>query len=257
MTLITPPISVPDPNTDDLYRDPNNPPIAVQDPNPQESIHDPTDPNNTPIPPELQLPPPVKDPIRDPNNPPSAVQDPTPHDNQRPPPIPPRSIGYKNTSMKDLEKKHRDINKSISPLQRQLDKLNNQKAHIESCLNFFETDQTGFMNTYQPPTPATSPEERERDSSLPPPIPPRPTLFTLWEHLGCTLFDTLPKDNVWSCSHSCTRTGSHHSDNTGHSTGSTEDPLPEPFSLFGHSSPLSISYSMPLSFTFTGTRSKL
>ena len=49
------------------------------------------------------------------------------------------AIGTEKTSMKDLEKKHKNIQKEIAPLQKQLEKLNNEKAHIESCQNFFET----------------------------------------------------------------------------------------------------------------------
>ena len=58
--------------------------------------------------------------------------------------------------MKDLEKKHKNIQKEIAPLQKQLEKLNNEKAHIESCQNFFESDETGFMNTFQSPQPSCS-----------------------------------------------------------------------------------------------------
>ena len=43
------------------------------------------------------------------------------------------AIDNEKKSMKDLEKKHKNIQKEIAPLEKQLEKLNNEKAHIESC----------------------------------------------------------------------------------------------------------------------------
>ncbi|MCG8620381.1 MAG: hypothetical protein MJE68_00060, partial [Proteobacteria bacterium] len=105
------------------------------------------------------------------SNPPNAVQDPTPDDaagsGPPRPPIPPLPLDYQNepvsdltssfwtininptSTVKDLEKQHKEIKKQIAPLQQQLNKLYEEQAHIESCRDFFETDATGFMNTYQ------------------------------------------------------------------------------------------------------------
>ena len=146
------------------------------------------------------------------------------------------AIDNEKKSMKDLEKKHKNIKKEIAPLEKQLEKLNNEKAHIESCQNFFESDETGFMNTFQPPDPPAPPEESERES--PPPLdPPRPgSTLNLWQHLGKTLLDALPTDNEWSRSHSGRHRSPHRSTTTSSTTVSSDD-LPQPFGLFCHSSP--------------------
>ena len=145
------------------------------------------------------------------------------------------AIDNEKKSVKDLEKKHKNMKKQIAPLEKQLEKLNNEKAHIESCQNFFESDETGFMNTFQPPDPPAAPEESERES--PPPLdPPRPdSTLNLWQHLGKTLLDALPKDNEWSRSHSGRRRSPHRSTTTS-STNVSSDDLPQPFGLFCRSS---------------------
>ena len=106
---------------------------------------------------------------------------------------------YEKTSTKDLKKKDKELQTKKISVQRQLQKLLNNKAHIECSLDYFETDQYDFMNTLETnSTPPSEPDERA-PSPLPPPVPPRSV--SLWEHLGLTLAAALPKDNEWSRGH--------------------------------------------------------
>ena len=150
------------------------------------------------------------------------------------PPIPPLPVGYKNMTVKQLEKKHKHIQKEIAAQRKELEKLKNEKAHIECCLDYFETDEQDFMCTLQGPS--TPPEEEETaslgaKSESPSPSPPRPSFL---EHLGTTLLSALPTEDIWSRSDRTYR----NTPNPGYSaSGNTwwteEDPLPEPFTLFG------------------------
>ena len=60
---------------------------------------------------------------------------PAPRDNEicdpQPPPIPPMPKGYKKTSIKDLEKKHKEVKKTIKQLEKELDKLYIEKIHLD------------------------------------------------------------------------------------------------------------------------------
>ena len=157
------------------------------------------------------------------------------HLNSPPPPIPPMPRKYEKTSTKDLKKKDKELQKKIISVQRQLQKLLNDKAHIECCLDYFQTDQDDFMNTLETnSTPPSEPEPDERAPS-PPPLPVPPRSVSLWEHLGSTLVAALPKDNEWSRGHGSGH-GTYHagySSGNRHQSRRDSDPLPEPFTLFG------------------------
>ena len=152
-----------------------------------------------------------------------------------PPPIPPLPVGYKTMTVKQLEKKHKHIQKEIAAQCKELEKLKNQKAHIEVCLDYFETDEQDFMCTLQGPS--TPPEEEETaspgtKSESPSPSPPRPSFL---EHLGTTLLSALPTEDIWSrsdCTHRNTPNPSGYSA-SGSTRQTEDDPLPEPFTLFG------------------------
>ena len=117
-----------------------------------------------------------------------------------------------------------------------------EKAHIESCLDYFEMDQEDFMQTVEtyhtPSTPPSSPPSPPRDcSTMPPPIPPRPSFL---QDLGSNLLSAIPPDKVWSHSdHSYhTHRMDYHSYNTGGSSEPNYDPpLPQSFSMFSCRSP--------------------
>ena len=92
---------------------------------------------NNPIPPELQLPPPFHD--GNPLNPIPAENNPIPPELQLPPPLHlncppfhPCPFIIKKTSIKDLERKDKQIKKSKASLEIQLNKLMFEKAHIQS-----------------------------------------------------------------------------------------------------------------------------
>ena len=152
-----------------------------------------------------------------------------------PPPIPPLPVGYKTMTVKQLEKKHKHIQKEIAAQCKELEKLKNQKVHIEVCLDYFETDEQDFMCTLQGPS--TPPEEEETaslgaKSESPSPSPPRPSFL---EHLGTTLLSALPTEDIWSRSnHTHRNTPNPGGYSASGSTRQTEDdPLSEPFTLFG------------------------
>ena len=66
---------------------------------------------------------------------------PAPRDNKirdpQPPPIPPMPKGYKKTCIKDLEKKHKEVKKTIKQLEKELDKLYIEKIHLDGCIGYF------------------------------------------------------------------------------------------------------------------------
>ena len=150
-----------------------------------------------------------------------------------PPPMPPLPVGCKTMTVKQLEKKHKHIQKEIAAQRKELEKLKNQKAHIEVCLDYFETDEQDFMCTLQGPS--TPPEEEETaslgaKSKSPSPSPPRPSFL---EHLGTTLLAALPTEDIWSCSDCTHRNRPIPGGYSGSTRWSEDDPLPEPFTLFG------------------------
>ena len=224
---------------DDIPIPPDNIPIPpddipiLQDNNPMPA-------ENNPIPPELQLPPVIHH--SDPLNP-------IPQHSNRSSPIPPMPIKYEKTSIKELEEKDKQIKKSITALQNQLKDLMFEKTHIQSCLDYFETDQEDFMKTVEtyhtPSTPPSSPPSLLRDRSpMAPPILPRPSFL---QHMASSLLAVMPPDNAWSCSEHLYRMN-YHSNNTGGRTELNYDPpLPESFSMFRCRSPPSISCLRPCS----------
>ena len=162
----------------------NQHPIIAHHQIPQDQEHlapQNADANDTAIPPDLRLPPPICD--DDPPLPPP----------QQPPPIPPIPRKYEKTSTKDLKKKDKELTKKIISVQRQLQKLLNDKAHIECCLDCFETDQDDFMNTLETnSTPPSEPDKRA-PSPPPPPVPPQ-NLFhygNIWVRLSLQLYQQI------------------------------------------------------------------
>ena len=91
-----------------------------------------------------------------------------------PPLLHPCPIIIKKTTIKDLEKRDKELNKSIASLLKQLDKLNFEKAKIECCLDYFQTDQDNFMETVEnyhaTSTPQSSPPPSPKSHS-PVPLP--------------------------------------------------------------------------------------
>ena len=185
-------------------------PPHIRDGDPQYPI-----PADTPIPPELRLPPPLV--------------------LNRPPPIPPMPENYKKTAIKDLEKKDTELKKSIISLERQLEKLNFEKAHIECCLDYFQMEQDDFMETVEnyhtTSTPQSSPPSSPRSRSpMPPPVPPRPSFL---QCMATSFLSAVPKDNSWSRCHNdiCTYSFHYTCPGTGRANES-DPPLPESFTLF-------------------------
>ena len=173
---------------------------------------------NNPIPPELQLPPPFSG-DSDPQNPipvdnpiPPELRLPPPLVLNCPPPIPPMPDNYQKTTNKDLEKKDKELKKSIASLEKQLEKLNFEKAHIECCLDYFQTEQDDFMETvekyHSTSTPQSSPSSSPRSySPMPLPVLPRPSFLKC---MATRFLSSVPADNSWSrCDHS-TRSYSFH-----------------------------------------------
>ena len=142
---------------------------------------------------------------------------------------------YKKTTMKDLEKKDKELKKSIISLEKQLEKLNFEKAHIECCLDYFQTEQDNFMETVEnyhtTSTPESSPPSSPRSCSpTPPPVLPRPSFL---QCMATSFLSAVPKDNSWSwCDHD-THTYSFHYTYPGSGRANESDPpLPESFPLF-------------------------
>ena len=143
---------------------------------------------------------------------------------------------YKKTTIKDLEKKDKELKKSIISLERQLEKLNFEKAHIECCLDYFQTEQDNFMETVENyHTTSTPPSSR---SPTPPPVPPRPFFL---QCMATSFLSAVPKDNSWSRCDNDIRTYSFHYTYPGTGrTNESDPPLPESYPLFngtGHLPP--------------------
>ena len=126
---------------------------------------------------------------------------PAPRDNEicdpQPPPIPPMPKGYKKTCIKDLEKKHKEVKKTIKQLEKELDKLYIKKIHLDGCIGYFNDDSEDFMKQINPPSPPP-----DDPSPPPPPIPPRPQEHqkSFVEHLGSALFSAIPRQEQWTSS---------------------------------------------------------
>ena len=154
--------------------------------------------------------------------------------------------------MRDFIKKYLHLNssavnnssakKSIASLEKQLNELMFEKAHIQSCLDYFQTDQDNFMQTvetyHSPSTPPSSPPSPPRDRSpMPPPILPRPSFL---QSMASSLLSSIPADNTWSrCDRSYhTHTLHYSSGGTGGTNeGNNDPPLPESFTMFWRRTP--------------------
>ena len=150
--------------------------------------------------------------------------------------------------LRTWKKIDKELKKSIISLERQLEKLNFEKAHIECCLDYFQMEQDDFMETVEnyhtTSTPQSSPPSSPRSHSpMPPPVPPRPSFL---QCMATSFLSAVPKDNSWS--HHCpltshrdhdTRTYSFHYTYPGTGRANESDPpLPESFPLFnGHRTP--------------------
>ena len=170
---------------------------------------------------------------------------PAPCDNEirdpQPPPIPPMPKGYKKTCIKDLEKKHKEVKKTIKQLEKELDKLYIKKIHLEGCIGYFNDDSEDFMKQINPPSPPP-----DDPSPPPPPIPPRPQEHqkSFVEHLGSALFSVIPRQEQWTSS-VCTHQFAFECDHRGERVERHEDPpLPESFTLFREHPP-SFVYNPP------------
>ena len=151
------------------------------------------------------------------------------------PPIPPMPKNYKKTTIKGLEKKDKELKKSIISLEKQLEKLNFEKAHIECCLDYFQIEQDNFMETVEnyhtTSTPQSNPPSSPRSRSHTPlPVPPRPSFL---QCMATSFLSPVPKDNSWSqCDHD-TRTYSFHYTYPGTGRANESDPpLLKSFPLF-------------------------
>ena len=203
---------------------------------------------NSAFPPELQLPPPFHDgdqqtnkshPCRkQPHSPRTAITSSPNFPPNHPHPIPPMPINYQKTTIKCLERKDKELKKLIASLEKKLDKLNFEKAHIESCLDYIQTDQDDFMQTVEnyhfTSTPQSSPPSSPRSRSpTPPPVPPRPSFL---QSMATSLLSSIPVENSWSWGDHSYHTYSLHYSFPGN--GRTNEchndlTLPESFALFG------------------------
>ena len=146
-------------------------------------------------------------------------------------------INYQKTTIKDLERRDKELKKSIASLEKQLDKLNFEKAHIECCLDYFQTDQDNFMETvenyHSTSTPQSSPPSSPRSHSpTPPSVLPRPSFL---QSMATSVLSSIPVDNSWSWYDHSYFTYSFHYSSPG--SGRTNEchndpPLPESFPLF-------------------------
>ena len=142
---------------------------------------------------------------------------------------------FEKTTIKDLEKKDKELKKSIISLERQLEKLNFEKAHIKYCLDYFQTEQDDFMETVEnyhtTSTPQSSPPSSPRSHSpTPPPVPPRPSFL---QCMATSFLSAVSKDNSWSRCDDDIHTYSFHYTHPGTGRANESDPpLPESFPLF-------------------------
>ena len=159
---------------------------------------------------------------------------------QPPPPLPPVPQVYQKTSLKEMEKRQKKLNKEITKLEKQLIKLNLEKDQLASCADFFETDPEDFIKqveTYSTCSTSSDDEETKDTSSTPPPVPPKPPEISFIIALGCALYSAIPShQRQWTSR----RSGYAHSryfgeDQERRREKPDEPPLPEPFTLFGSS----------------------
>ena len=106
-------------------------------------------------------------------------------------------INYQKTTIKDLERKDKELKKLIASLEKKLDKSNFEKAHIESCLDYFQTNQDNFIQTmenyHSTSTPQSSPPSSPRSRPpMPPPVPPRPFFL---QSMATSLLSSILVDN--------------------------------------------------------------
>ena len=137
--------------------------------------------------------------------------------------------GYKKTCIKDLEKKHKEVKKTIKQLEKELDKLYIEKIHLDGCIGYYNDDSEDFMKQINPSSPPP-----DDPSPPPPPIPPRPQEHqkSFVEHLGSALFSAIPRQEQWTSS-VCTHQFALECDRRGEREERRKDPpLPESFTLF-------------------------
>ena len=150
---------------------------------------------------------------------------------------------YKKTTIKDLEKRDKELKKSIASLQKQLEKLNYEKAHIECCLDYFQTDQDNFMENYHYTSTAQSspPPSPKSCSPMPLPVLPRPSFL---QSMATSFLSSIPADNSWSRCDNSTHSYSFHYTSPGSGRSNESDsPLPESFTFSvgaGHPPPIHI-----------------
>ena len=106
----------------------------------------------------------------------------------------------KKQQLRTWKKKDNELKKSIISLERQLEKLNFEKAHIECCLDYFQTEQDNFMETVEnyhtTSTPQSSPPSSPSSHSpTPQPVLPRPSFL---QCMATSFLSAVPKDNSWS-----------------------------------------------------------
>ena len=168
---------------------------------------------------------------------------PAPRDNKicdpQPPPISPMPKGYKKTSIKDLEKKHKEVKKTIKQLKKELDKLYIEKIHLDGCIGYFNDDSEDFMKQINPPSPPP-----DDPFPSPPPIPPitEEHQKSFVEHLGSALFSAIPRQEQWTSSVH-THQFAFKRDRRDERVERHEDPpLPESFTLFQERPPSFVYY---------------
>ena len=149
------------------------------------------------------------------------------------PPIPPMPKGYKKTSIKDLEKKHKEVKKTIKELEKELEKLYVEKVHLDGCIGYFNEDSADFLKQINPPSP---PPEADDPSPPPPPISPRSEeQRSFVEAMGAALFSAVPRQDQWSSSvrtHSFAYDYDRRGERVERQERWEDPPLPESFALF-------------------------
>ena len=146
-------------------------------------------------------------------------------------------INYQKTTIKDLERRDKELKKSIAILEKQLDKLNFEKAHIKCCLDYFQTNEDDFMETvenyHSTSTHHSSPPSSPRSHSpMPLPVLPRPSFL---QSMATSFLLSIPVDNSWSqCDRSCHTYSFHYSSPGSGRTNEchNDPPLPKSFPLF-------------------------
>ena len=149
--------------------------------------------------------------------------------------------GYKKTSIKDLEKKHKEVKKTIKQLEKELDKLYIEKIHLDRCIGYFNDDSEDFMKQINPPSPPP-----DDPSPSPPPIPPRTEEHqkSFVEHLGSVLFSAIPRQEQWTSSVHTHQFAFERNRRDERVERREDPPLPESFTLFWECPP-SFVYNPP------------